>query len=61
MRPAPFRSLLDDTACRMEMLSAIGQQLRARYAEQEPEPLPERLRTLVQRLTAAEEPASSSR
>jgi hypothetical protein len=45
----------------MEMLSAIGQQLRARYAEQEPEPLPERLRTLVQRLTAAEEPASSSR
>jgi hypothetical protein len=59
MRHAAFRSLLDDAACRMEMLSAIGQQLRARYSEQEPEPMPERLRSLLERLTTAETLRSS--
>jgi hypothetical protein len=45
----------------MEMLTAIGQQLRARYSEQEPDPMPERLRTLLERLTAAESSSPASR
>jgi Anti-sigma factor NepR len=60
MRPAPFRASLDDEpACRMVMLSAIGQHLQTRYAEQEREPVPERLRMLLQRLSAAEAGSAS--
>jgi hypothetical protein len=54
MRPAPFRPLLDDTACRMEALWSIGEQLRQSYAEELDGPLPEHLQTLVRQLVTAE-------
>jgi hypothetical protein len=55
MRPDPFRSLLDDAACRMEAMSSVGQQLRQYYAEQLTAPLPEHLRTLLQQLGTIEQ------
>jgi hypothetical protein len=53
-RPDPFRTLLDDSACRMEALSSIGQQLRRHYAEQLSAPLPEHLQTQLRQLARVE-------
>jgi hypothetical protein len=55
MRPDPFRSLLNDAACRMEALSAIGHELRQNYAEQLTGPLPEHLQTLLRQLATVEQ------
>ena len=55
MRPDPFRSLLDGAACRMEILSSVGQQLREYYAEQMTAPVPEHLQNLLQRLAGSEQ------
>jgi hypothetical protein len=60
MRPDPFRSLLDDAACKMEILSSIGQKLREQYAEQTAGPMPERMQTLLQRLAGAERRSHST-
>jgi hypothetical protein len=54
MRPDPFRSLLDETACRMEALSSVGKKLRQHYADQLTEPLPDHLQTQLQQLANAE-------
>jgi hypothetical protein len=55
MRPDPFRSLLDDAACKMEILSSIGQKLREQYAEQTNGSTPEHLQVLLQQLAGAEQ------
>ena len=54
MRAGGFNSLMDDAACRSEALMAVGQQLRKRYDAQMSEPMPEGLRSQLQRLAAAE-------
>jgi hypothetical protein len=54
VRPGSFKSLMDDAACRIEALNAVGQQLRKRYDAQMSEQMPERLQLQLQRLAAAE-------
>jgi len=42
-----------ENACRRTMLMSIGEQLRDLYADRMPEPMPERLQSLLQRLRSA--------
>jgi len=55
MRPDPFRVLLDDVTCRMEALTAIGQQLREQYAEQLTDPLPDDWQSQLRQLATVEQ------
>jgi hypothetical protein len=55
MRPDPFRVLLDDAACRVEALAAIGHQLREQYAEQLTDPLPDDWQARLRQLATIEQ------
>ena len=55
MRPDPFRVLLDDAACRMEALTAIGQQLREQYSDQLTDPLPDDWQSQLRQLATSEQ------
>jgi hypothetical protein len=54
MKPDPFRPLLDDAACRHEVLTSIGQQLRSRYADYVSQRSPESLQALLRRLAESD-------
>lgn len=54
MRAGPFASLMEDGACQVEALMAVGRQLRQRYDAQIGETLPQGLQMQLQRLAAAE-------
>jgi len=54
--PHPFRSLLDEAACRREALASIAQGLRSEYAPHLAEPLPEQLKILLRRLERHDDP-----
>jgi hypothetical protein len=54
MRAGPFASLMDDGACQIEALMAVGRQLRKRYDAEMGETLPQELQMQLQRLAKAE-------
>jgi hypothetical protein len=53
MRAGPFASLMDDGACQIEALMAVGRQLRKRYDAEMGE-TPQELQIQLQRLAKAE-------
>jgi hypothetical protein len=55
MRLDPFKVLLDDAACRMEALAAVGRQLREHYAEQMTDPLPDDWQARLRQLATVEQ------
>ena len=54
MRAGPFASLMDDGACQIEALMAVGRQLRKRYDAEMGDTLPQELQMQLQRLTKVE-------
>lgn len=51
MRNDPFKPM-NDATCRTEIMSLIGRQLETVYAPVTSAPLPERMMTLLQRLSS---------
>lgn len=51
MRNDPFKSM-SDAACRNEIMSSIGRQLETVYSPMTSTPMPERMTTLLQRLSS---------